>query len=159
MFLHSILKELNNYFILPDFWGLSDHASLLVYIIIEEEFIQEKKLAIIKNNEQERKFMNSLKSRVENINTTNIYSYENWEETVEKFTSIVEELWYKHARQVHITKYSKTEWNNECSRNLFLYQISRRRLDWIKYKDTVKIAKYTFFNNKIQEIVMTNKRL
>jgi len=108
MFLHSILKELNNYFILPDFWGLSDYASLLVYIIIEEEFIQEKKLAIIKNSEQERKFMNSLKSRVENINTTNIHSYENWKETVEKFTSIVEELWYKYARQVHITKHSKT---------------------------------------------------
>ena len=42
--------------------------------------------------------MNGLKSRVENINITNIYSYKTWEETVEKFTSIVEELWYKHVR-------------------------------------------------------------
>ena len=39
MFLHSISEELNSYFILPNFWGLSDYASLSVYIIIEEEFI------------------------------------------------------------------------------------------------------------------------
>ena len=47
MFLCSILEELNNHFILPDLWGPSDHAFLSVYIIIEERFIQEKKLAII----------------------------------------------------------------------------------------------------------------
>ena len=39
MFLHFILEELNNYFILPNFWGLSDYAPLSVYIIIEKEFI------------------------------------------------------------------------------------------------------------------------
>ena len=33
-----------------------------------------------------------------------------------------------------------------------------KRSDWLKYKNTVKSAKYTIFNNKIQEIVITNKR-
>jgi len=86
---------------------LSDHAFLSVYIIIKKEFIQEKKLAIVKNSKEEKEFVNCLKSRVGNINMTNIHNCETLEETVKKFTSIVEELCYKHTRQMHITKYSK----------------------------------------------------
>ena len=35
---------------------------------------------------------------------------------------------------------------------------SKRRIDWIKYKKSVKMAKRIFFDNKIQETVLTNKR-
>ena len=47
-----------------DLWGLSNHASLLVYIIIEKEFIQDKKLAIVKNSKKEKEFVNDLRNRI-----------------------------------------------------------------------------------------------
>ena len=36
--------------------------------------------------------------------------------------------------------------------------MSRRRIDWTKYKKIVKKAKQAFFDNKIYKIVLTNKR-
>ena len=107
MFLCSISKELNHHFILSDLWGPSDYALLLVHITIEKEFILEKKLAIVKNSEKEKTFMNNLITRLKNIDMTNIYDQKILEETVKKFTSITEELWYEHTRQVYITKHSK----------------------------------------------------
>ena len=32
-------------------------------------------------------------------------------------------------------------------------------MDWINYRKLVRIAKRVFFNNRIQEIALTNKRL
>ena len=49
------------------------------------------------------------------------------------------------------------EWG--INRDLAKYYISRRRTDWIKYKKSVKKTKRIFFDNKIQEIVLTNKKL
>ena len=37
-----------------------------------------------------------------------------------------------------------------------MYQTFRRRTNWINYR---KIAKIVFFNSRIQEIVLSNKRL
>lgn len=93
MFLHSISEDLNYYFILSDLQGLSDYTFLLVYITIEEEFILEEKLAIVKNNEKEKTFVNNLITRLGNINITNIHDQKTLRETVGKFASIVEELW------------------------------------------------------------------
>ena len=66
--------------------------------MIEEELIQEKKLAIIENSIKEKEFINSLISRVGNIDTSNIYSWETLEEIANKFASIVKELWNKDTR-------------------------------------------------------------
>ena len=60
MFLCQNSEELNNHHILSKLWGLSDHTSLLVYIIIKEKIIQEKRLAIIKNSKEEKEFVNKL---------------------------------------------------------------------------------------------------
>jgi len=43
MFLKTESEEFNNHMILPDLRSPLDHALLTVSIIIEEEFIQEKK--------------------------------------------------------------------------------------------------------------------
>jgi len=60
---------------LPNLQDLSDHAPLLVHIIIKEEFIQEKKLAIVKNSEKEKEFVNKLKDRVSGTKMANIHSH------------------------------------------------------------------------------------
>jgi len=106
MFLYTNIEEFNNYTISPDFWGLSNHTSLSVYIIIEEKFIQDRKLAIVKNSKKEKKFINKLRSRVSYIDTTNIHNCEILEEVTQEFASIAEELWYKHSKYGNILKHS-----------------------------------------------------
>lgn len=69
---HINVGEFNSHSTSPDLQGPSDHASLLVYIIIEEEFIQEKKLTIVKNSEKEKKFINKLRNKISCIEMTNI---------------------------------------------------------------------------------------
>ena len=64
MFFWENTEEFNNHMISLDLWGLSNHASLLVYIIIEKEFIQDKKLAIVKNSKKEKEFVNDLRNRI-----------------------------------------------------------------------------------------------
>ena len=106
MFLHTNVEKFNNYTISSDFWGLSDHTSLSVYIIIEEKFIHDRKLAIIKNSEKEKKFINELRNRVSCIDTTNIHNCEILEEVTQEFASIAEELWYKHSKYGNTLKHS-----------------------------------------------------
>ena len=89
---------------------------------------------------------------------TNILNSEKLEEVTQEFAFIAKKLQYKHSKYVNITKYSKVWWNENCNRDLVKYQISRKRMDWIKYRKTVKTAKQIFFNKKIQEIILTNKR-
>ena len=145
IFLHTNTEEFNNHMISLDFQSLSNHTSLSVYIII-------------KNSEKEKKFVNKLRNKISCINTTNIYNCEKLEEVTQEFTSIVEELWYKYSKYVNITKCSKVWWNEECNKDPTEYQTSRRRIHWIKYRKTVKIAKQIFFDNRIQEIISTNKK-
>ena len=54
MFLWAGLEEFNNHVILPDLQSLLDHTPLSVSIIIEKEFIQEKKQSIIRNSDKKR---------------------------------------------------------------------------------------------------------
>ena len=63
IFLHTKVKKFNNHYISPDLRNLSDHAPLLVSIIIEKEFIKERQQTIVKNSEEEKKLLKSLKTR------------------------------------------------------------------------------------------------
>jgi len=80
------------------------------------------------------------------------------ERVIQEFASIIKRLWYKYFKNVNITKYSKAWWNKECNRDLAEYQTPRKRIDWIKYKKSVRTAKRIFFYNRIQEVMLTNKR-
>jgi len=64
----------------------------LIHIIINEEFIQEKKLAIVKNSNEEKEFITKLKNKVRNINMTNIYNCKILETIIGKFASIIKKL-------------------------------------------------------------------
>ena len=90
---------------------------------------------------------------------TDIQDCEMLERVMQEFAFIAEKLQHKYSKYVNITKHSKVWWNEECNKNLAKYYTSRRRTDWIKYKKSVKKTKKIFFDNKIQEIVLTNKEL
>ena len=74
---------------------------MTIEISISEEFIQDKQCTIIRNSEEEEKFIINLK------NTSNISSNESLEGIVQEYTSISDSIWYKFSKNVNITKHSK----------------------------------------------------
>jgi len=75
MFLQAESEEFNNHQILPDLQSSSNHTSLSVFIIIEEEFIQERKQSIVRNSKKEKEFINELRNKISIVDMTNIISY------------------------------------------------------------------------------------
>ena len=76
IFLKTRLEKFNNHIISPDLWSPSDYISLLVFIIIEEKFIQKKKWSIIRNSDKENFFISELRYKLDSIETANIISCE-----------------------------------------------------------------------------------
>ena len=74
MFLQAESEEFNNHQISPDLQSSSNHTSLSVFIIIEEEFIQERKQSIIRNSKKEKEFINELRNKISIVDMTNIIS-------------------------------------------------------------------------------------
>ena len=91
----------------PDLRSLSNHAPLSVSIIIEEEFVQERKQTIVKNSKEENEFIKELKVQIGDIDTTNILNSDLLECLTQEFTFIAENLWNKYFKQTNITKHLK----------------------------------------------------
>ena len=107
MFLQVNSKEINTHFILPNLQSPSDHALLMIDIIISEEYIQNKQWTIIKHSEKEEGFVNEVKNIVDNIDTTYILDSKMVEKIVQEFVTFLENLWNKYSKCVNITKHSK----------------------------------------------------
>ena len=82
----------DNHQIMLELHSSSNYASLSVSITIKEEYIQERKQIIIKNNEKEKRFINELRDKINNINTSNILNSETLERLTQKITTIAEDL-------------------------------------------------------------------
>jgi len=108
-----------------------------------------KKQTIIKNSKEEKEFINKLRNKISNIDTTNILNSDILECVTQEFAIIAEDFWNKYSKLINITKYSKEWWNKECNRNLATYQASRRKRDWINYKKMVRMVKQVFLDNRI----------
>ena len=89
------------------------------------------------------------------LDTSNIESVESLNQIVNQLGSIIEQMWSKNAKRSRISKHSKQWWSDLCSLALNNYRLSRSRDNWKIFKSTVKEAKQSFFDSKIQEI--TNK--
>ena len=156
VFLYQNSSEYNNHCIHPD-WRLTlDYDPITVNISIIEEHVQTKKQSLIKNSEEESHFINKLVYFLKSINTESIQSIDTFETIIQTFASNIYRIWHKHSKIVNITRYSKTEWDNNCYRDLDMYKQSKQLEDWKKFKRTVKKTKQEFFNRKIDEI--TNKK-
>jgi len=114
IFLYPNLSELDNYMIHPEWRLLSDHMSLTVNIVIIEEHIQTKKCTIIKNSKEERNFITELIKIIKHLNTEQILSKEILEWVIQQFADNTERTWFKHSRNINITKCLKLWWNKEC---------------------------------------------
>ena len=69
-----------------------DHTSLSILIIIEEEYIQEKKQTIVKNSEEEKNFINELRNKLSSIDISYIFNNDVLEQITQEFATIVKDL-------------------------------------------------------------------
>ena len=60
--------------------------------------------------------------------------------------------WKKNSKIVTISKYLKSQWDTNCSRDLEKYRSTRSLVDWKQFKKIVKSIKYVFLDLLIQEI-------
>jgi len=102
--LQSNSTELNNHKIHSELQFPSDYIPLTVDIIIEEEFIQDKRHTIIKNSEDKFKFVNNFIIKFKNINTTNIFDKNSLKCKVQEYTNISELTWVMYSCLVNIMR-------------------------------------------------------
>ena len=155
MFLQNGSDELDCHSILPDSRLSSDHAPLLIDIPICDEDIHTTKFVIPPGSEQEEEFIKDVIKNFKLLDTSNIGTVERLNHISDQLGSIIVQMWSKNAKKSRISKHSKQWWSNSCSTALNNYRTSRSRKNWKSFKATVKEAKRSFFDNKIQEI--TNK--
>ena len=61
-------------------------------------------------------------------------------------------MWSKNAKRTRISKHSKQCWSESCNQALNDYRSTRSQENWKSFKSATKVAKRSFFDNKIQEI-------
>ena len=158
MFLWPNHRGFDNHQIIPDLRRPSDYASLTVSIAIKKEHIHMMKQTITKNSKEEKEFIKELEEKISSTDISNIPDSNSFKSITQKLATAIEDLWNKHSKYVNITKCSKEWWNEDCKRNLVIYQQSGERCDWKSYRKSVKIAKQLFFDKRIQKIASLNKK-
>jgi len=89
MFIHLDSVKVDIHFILPEFRYLLDYTPLMVNISINKEFIQDKQWSIIRNSEEEKKFVTELMFTLGNIDTTDISNKGSFENIVQEYVRIL----------------------------------------------------------------------
>ena len=59
---------------------------------------------IVKNSEEEKKFVKKLRNKISNIDMTNILNSDTLEHVTQEFATIIKDLWNKYSKLVNITK-------------------------------------------------------
>ena len=152
MFLQYRSSKLNQHSICPDHHISLDHAPLTINIPIVDKFINNSKLSIALNSEQEMAFVKDLIAIFKNIETSNITNKDNLEDIVNHLGTSINWAWTKNAKQLRISRHSKQWWTKECSKSLNNYRTTRSCEDWKRFKNVMKNTKQSFFDSNIQEV-------
>ena len=157
MFLQSGSIELDCHTILLESRLSSDHAPLSIDIPICDKVIQLSKLVITPESDQEKEFIKDVTLSLLSLDTSNIDSIESLNCIINQLGSIIEQMWSKNTKRSRISKHSKQWWSNSYSLALNNFRLSRSRDNWKVFKSTVKEAKWSFFDSKIQEITSKSR--
>ena len=130
MFLCYRSSEMDNHLIHLEWKLISDHTSLTIVIPLVKEHINTRKQTIVKNSNEEWKFIKNLYEFLRNIDTSNIVDYLCLDKIVNNFASAVENVWMNNSKIVNIMVHSKSWWNTKYSNNLDIYRFSRSLEDW-----------------------------
>jgi len=107
MFLRPTSSEHDNHSIHSDWRLTSDHTPLTVNIVILEGYIQTKRWTLVKNSEEEEKFISELILAIKRLNIENIPNKEVLEQVIQSFTNFTDRIWFENSKIVNITKHSK----------------------------------------------------
>jgi len=152
IFLQSRSNKLNNHSIHSKWQLFSDHTSITVFIPITEENIFTSKFSIAKNSEEKENFIKDVSFIIKSIKVTNLSNIDKLKDATNSLALGIENVWRMNSKQVNITRYSKSWWNNECNLALSNYKSTRSLEDWKSFKNKVKSSKHSFFDLKILEI-------
>ena len=152
MFLHGGSSKLNNHLIHPDWHLISDYVPLTITIPIIEKSINSAKHSIIKDSKEEVAFIKNITISIRNLNTSNLSNITSLDNIINEFVNKIKSAWEKSSKIINITRYSKSWWNKDCSRDLGNYRSLKNLEDWKTFQRIVKNIKHVFFDLKIQEI-------
>jgi len=122
IFLQSGLDELDNHIIHLDWCLTSNHTPLTITILTIEENINSVKRSIVKGSKEEKSFIKEVIASFRSLNMSNMSDIPSLEKIVGNFADIVAESWEKYAKNVNVTKHSKSWWDKNCSRALERYR-------------------------------------
>jgi len=108
MFLQSSSDKLNNHIIHLDWHLTSNHMLLTITISTIEENIISVKRSIVKDSEEKKSFIKEVMASFRSLNTSNLSDIPSLKKIIGNFTDIVAESWKKYAKNINITKHSKS---------------------------------------------------
>jgi len=112
---------------------------------------------IKQGSEEEIKYNSYITTHFANLHSDDLTIPNNIEKLTDDIALIFNNAWLRHSKEAKITKQSKEWWNQSCSDRLADYCTSGQLEDWRAYKHTIRAAKQSFFEKKIQEIATSNK--
>ena len=157
IFIQCNSPTLNNHSIYSEWCLSSNYAFLTITILISEEIVNIRKSNIKKGSDKETQFLKDAANIINNLNVSNLMNIHMLENIVNELIIKVEEVWNWNVKLTNIMRYSKSWWDNNCSRELEKYRISKSLEDRKFFCRTVKSIKRIFFNLKINKIA--NKKL
>ena len=152
IFLQNRSNKLNNHSIHLNWCQTSDHTPLTITIPIIEESVISSKYSIIKNSKEEAAFIKNTTISIKNLNISDLSNTNRLEFIINELVNKIKNTWEKNSKTIHIMRYSKSWWNEDCSRDLRNYRSLKNLEDWKIFWKTVKNTKWAFFDLKIQEI-------
>ena len=108
MFLQSSSDKLNNHIIHLDWHLTSNHMLLTITISTIEENIISVKRSIVKGSEEKKSFIKEVMASFRSLNMSNLSDIPSLKKIIGNFTDIVAESWKKYAKNINITKHSKS---------------------------------------------------
>ena len=115
IFLWFSSEELDNNYILLEWYLMSDHTPLPITISIFKEHIQTKKQMIVKDSNKEKAFVKELIKAISLIDTSNLSNVNLLKNIVLTLTCFIEKIWKENSKVINIIKHFKSWWDNNCS--------------------------------------------
>ena len=125
MFIQCNSPALNNHTIHPKWWLPSNHTPLTITIPIPEEVIITCKNNIKKDSNKETQFLEDTVNIFKNLNVLSLMDIYMLENIINELAINVKEIWNQNTKPTNITKHSNSWWDNNYSRELKKYKISK----------------------------------
>jgi len=148
----------NKHVLNPDICLPLDHVPLFIEVGINKENVDISFEAIKKDSEEEEAFIRDIIKGIRNIDISELKNQTDIQRCANTFVTVFKDAWSTHSTTKRIMKHSKEWWNEQCTVCINKYCETGDVNSWKNFKSAIWNAKRTFFDQKIQEIAMSNKR-